>query len=123
MISQVFPILSTPDVPRALAFYRDLLGGTVVFEYPDPEGRIAYVGLDLGESHLGIGLGPVVSVAAERPISLWLYTDDCDATVERLRTAGTPIIEEPADQPWGERVARVRDPDGNEVIVGQRAAG
>jgi uncharacterized glyoxalase superfamily protein PhnB len=28
---------------------------------------------------------------------------------------------EPADQPWGERVARVLDPDGNEVIIGQRA--
>jgi lactoylglutathione lyase len=31
------------------------------------------------------------------------------------------VTEEPADQPWGERVARVLDPDGNEVIVGQKA--
>ena len=27
MITELFPILSTPDVRRALAFYRDLLGG------------------------------------------------------------------------------------------------
>ena len=33
------------------------------------------------------------------------------------------VLEEPADQPWGERVARVSDPDGNTVIVGQPAAG
>jgi lactoylglutathione lyase len=31
-----------------------------------------------------------------------------------------PIDDEPTDQPWGERMARVRDPDGNEVIVGSR---
>jgi predicted enzyme related to lactoylglutathione lyase len=40
---------------------------------------------------------------------------------ERAKRFGTTITEEPADQPWVERVARVRDPDGNEVIVGQRA--
>jgi uncharacterized glyoxalase superfamily protein PhnB len=31
------------------------------------------------------------------------------------------IVEEPADQPWGERVARVVDPDGNLVLIGQAA--
>ena len=123
MISQVFPIISTPDLPRALAFYLGLLGGTVEFEYPDADGQVVYAGLDLGESHLGIGLGPDLPAMPQRHISLWVYTDDCDGTVERLRAAGTPITEEPADQPWGERVARVRDPDGNELIIGQRATG
>jgi len=46
--------------------------------------------------------------------------DDCDAAVERLRGGGATIVEEPVDQPWGERVARVLDPDGNLVLVGQR---
>jgi lactoylglutathione lyase len=32
------------------------------------------------------------------------------------------IAEEPADQPWGERVARVLDPDGNLVLIGQPLA-
>ncbi len=39
---------------------------------------------------------------------------------DRLRGAGVTIVEEPVDQPWGERVARVRDPDGNDVLIGQR---
>ena len=30
------------------------------------------------------------------------------------------ILEEPVDKPWGERVARVADPDGNDVIIGAR---
>jgi lactoylglutathione lyase len=40
--------------------------------------------------------------------------------VRRLAAAGVPVTEPPADQPWGERVARVLDPDGTEVIIGQR---
>ncbi len=59
-------------------------------------------------SHLGIGLEPHASPPPDvRAISLWVYADDCDAAIDRLRQAGVPIVEEPADQPWGERVARV----------------
>ena len=54
-------------------------------------------------------------------MSLWVYASDCDAAIARLREGGVTIVEEPADQPWGERVARVLDPDGNTVIVGARS--
>ena len=121
MIDQVFPILSTADVSRSLTFWRDLMGGAVAFEWPGPDGAPAYVGIDIGTSHLGIGFATDGSPASPGAVSLWVYTDDCDALVERLRTAGATITAEPEDQPWGERVARALDPDGNEVIVGQRA--
>ena len=121
MITELFPILSTPDLERALRFYRDLLGGTVTYSFAGDDGEPVYVGVDLGASHLGIGFqAELADVPRPRPISLWLYADDCDAVVERARAAGHPVTEEPADQPWGERVARLLDPDGNEVIVGQR---
>jgi lactoylglutathione lyase len=81
------------------------------------------VGLERGASHLGLGQDPTAAGADRRAISLWVYATDCDAAVARLRADGVPILEEPADQPWGERVARVRDPDGNVVIVGARATG
>lgn len=124
MFSELFPILTTPDIGRALAFYRDLLGGTVSYEFPGPDGLPGYVGIDIGESHVGIGLEPEWSAPpGRRPISLWVYADDCDAAVERVRAAGVTITAEPADQPWGERVARVLDPDGNEIIIGARGAG
>ena len=122
MYRQLFPIIATRDIPRALRFYRDLLQGTVVFEYPGHDGQPAYVGLDLGESHLGIGLDRnVPEPDAPKSMSLWIYTDDCDAAVEALRQGGVTITAEPADQPWGERMARVRDFDGNEVIIATAA--
>jgi lactoylglutathione lyase len=123
MITELFPILSTPDIERAVAFYRDLLGGTVGYQFPGRDGKPAYIGLDIGASHLGIGLAADgVADAQPRAMSLWVYADDCDAAVERLRAGGVRVTEEPTDQPWGERVARVLDPDGNEVIIGQRAS-
>jgi lactoylglutathione lyase len=53
MIESAFPILSTPDLARALGFYEDLLGGKVTYRFPDDR-EAQYVGLDLGSSHMGI---------------------------------------------------------------------
>lgn len=123
MFTALFPILSTRDLERALGFYRDLLDARVAYEFHGPDGKPAYVGLDLGASHLGIGLAESGSpLPVSRPMSLWVYADDCDAAIECLRAGGVTVTEEPTDQPWGERVARVLDPDGNEVIIGARAA-
>jgi len=122
MFNELFPIIATPDVPRAIGFYRDLLGATVTYEFNGPDGDAVYAGLQLGDSHFGIGHDPAYEAPGHRTMSLWVYTDDCDAAIERMRGAGVTITEEPADQPWGERVAHVLDPDGNEVIVGQKAA-
>jgi lactoylglutathione lyase len=62
---------------------------------------------------------PIVTGDAEpaAAFALCVYTDDCDAAVETLRSAGTPIVEEPADQPWGERMARVTDPAGHQIVI------
>ena len=120
MIESAFPILSTPDLARALGFYEDLLGGIVTYRFPD-DGDAQYVGLDLGSSHLGIGADPELDPEGRaQRFALWVYVDNCDAVVESSRAAGVTILEEPVDQPWGERVARVADPDGNGVIIGAR---
>lgn len=119
MFDELFPILTTPDLSRALRFYRDLLGGTVTYTFP-PEGEPGYVAVQLGRSHLGIGRQDQPGDLTNDRITLWAYTDDCDAAVDKLRAAGAPVLQEPADQPWGERMATVTDPDGNRVIVANR---
>ena len=119
MFTEVFPIVVTGDMKRALGFYRDLLGGQVTYRFP-VDGDPGYVALDIGSSHVGVGLDQEAAQQPRGRISLWVYAEDCDAAVDRLRAAGTVISEEPADQPWGERMARVEDPDGNEVVIGAR---
>ncbi|GAA1582844.1 VOC family protein [Kribbella sancticallisti] len=121
VVDDVFPIVITADLDRLLPFYTDVLGGEQVYQFP-PEGAPAYVSLRYGKAALGLGHDPEYRRAAGTPaISLWLYVDDCDSAVERVRGAGGRITEEAVDQPWGERVARAEDPDGNLLIFGQRA--
>jgi len=118
MFSQVFPILATRDLTASLAFYRDLLGASEEYRFPE-EGDAVYVGLTLGTARLGIGWDPDAATKdVPQRTSIWAYADDCDAAVNLLRDAGIRVIAEPEDQPWGERVARVLDPDGNVVVIG-----
>ena len=93
MFTQLFPILTTPDLDRALRFYRDLLGAAVTYSFPGPDGAPAYVGLELGASHFGVGHDPEGAAGERRAISLWVYTADCDAAVDRLRAAGVVVLD------------------------------
>ena len=45
---------------------------------------------------------------------IYFEVDDVDACVAAM---GLPIIQEPADQPWLWREARLRDPSGNEICI------
>jgi lactoylglutathione lyase len=115
-----FPILSTRDVGRLLGFYQGLLDGEIGYRFP-AGGDPIFVTVRIGEDDLGI------AAAEDEPegtggqrFAMWVYADDCDAAIERLRAAGVVVVDEPADQPWGERMARVLDPDGNEVMIGAR---
>ena len=123
MYTGLFPIIATTDMPRALAFYRDALGGTVTHEISGADGTPVYVGIDIGSSHMGLGFDAGAGGAGPRPVRVWIHVDDCEAAVERLRTNDVRVLEGPKDQPSGERVARVLDPDGNEILIGQRAPG
>lgn len=121
MFDELFPILTTPELTRSLGFYRDLLGGDVTYQFP-PAGEPAFVALQIGRSTLGIGRQDQPGVLTNDRITLWVYADDCDAALDELRSGGVEVVQEPMDQPWGERMATVVDPDGNRVIVASRSA-
>ena len=117
-----FPIIYTADLRRALAFYRDALGFTETFRFPD-DGEAVFVSIELDDS-TGIALaGPGESLHG-RPIEpgargfeLCLYVDDVDEAVADLAERGHMVLLAPADQPWGERMTYVADPDGNPVMI------
>jgi lactoylglutathione lyase len=112
MSDRAFPIISVSDLPAVHTFYEGL-GFEEAYRFP-PEGEPGYVSMQRGSSSIGIGAG---GAGEEDAFGYWVYVDDVDATVERLRAAGAPIVAEPEDQPWGERVARTRDPQGNLVYL------
>jgi lactoylglutathione lyase len=121
MERKAFPVLYVTDVRRSLEFYA-LLGYESRYQFP-LEGDPHYVGLERGESSLGIAdsnwpeaqLGITVGTAPR--FELFVYVDDVQAVVESFRAAGYPILQEPATMPWGERQAYVSDPDNNPVAL------
>jgi predicted enzyme related to lactoylglutathione lyase len=108
--STVQPIVLTRDLARLLAFYRDVLGATVTDRVP-AEGQAFYVGLRIGDSDLGLVAEPQ---APEEPprVLLSITVDDVDALLPRVTACGG-TANAANDMPWGQRVAHVRDPDGN----------
>jgi uncharacterized glyoxalase superfamily protein PhnB len=107
-----FPIFHTADLSRAVAFYREGLGFEEEYRFGD-----SFVLLGLGP--FALGLTQVEEIEPAGRASLWLYCDDVDAEIEALRQAGVEISREPQDMEWGERMASIRDPDGNEIYLAQ----
>ena len=110
---EAFPILYSDDVRGAVDFYCANFGFDVAYRWP-PEGELEFAFLRLDP--LGIGL-------LRRPpdkkgdFELCMYTHDIDAVAAELLLNGVEQVVAPADQPWGERVAYFRDPDGNLIHV------
>ena len=116
-----FPILSTRDVGRLLGFYEGLLGGEIRYRFP-ADAEPVFVTIGIGSSEFGIAVDEEAPEGrGGQRAAMWVYSDDADGAIERLRAAGVMIVDEAADQPWGERMGRVLDPDGNEVLIGSRS--
>jgi lactoylglutathione lyase len=121
------PIIYVTDLSAALTFYRDLLGFAETYRFP-AEGEPVFVALGGGDSGGGVALaavtdgqtgshGQVIGLRGGRQFEMCVRTDDVDLAIAELRAHGVPVLVEPADQPWGERMAYVADPDGHPVMI------
>lgn len=118
MPDTVLPIVVTPDVERLQRFYVELLDAEVTERRPD-DGPVFYVGLRIGNSQLGLVANDAVSAGAAGRVLLSIAVDDVDGAVARVQALGGEASGA-NDMPWGQRVAHVRDPDGNAVNLTQQ---
>lgn len=115
-----FPILSTDDLPRLVAFYEQAFGAERTYEFAHDDAREAYVALRIGGALLGISAEGDAARATGR-VALWFYVDDVDETYRQAEQAGASTVTPPEDMPWGERVAVVQDIDGFTINLGAAA--
>ena len=109
------PILVTPDVDRLRRFYAGLFGGTEVLRHP-AEGKVFYVGLQIGDSRLGVvDAADAPPAGTPQRMALSFEVEDVDALLDRVTELGGTVDGPPNDMPWGQRVAHVHDPDGNQL--------
>lgn len=82
--------------------------------------EITRVGEDGAIGHAEVRIGNAIVMLFDSkdywpptPAFLRLYVDDCNTTYEQALKAGGISVTKPTDAPWGDRVARVKDPLGN----------
>jgi catechol 2,3-dioxygenase-like lactoylglutathione lyase family enzyme len=118
------------DLDQALDFYTKQLGFEVRQDVPmGPAMRWLTLAAP-GSSHelllaaVGHHIPPVDQAAMREIVSkgnlaVFLEVDDIDTVFETLRAAGTEVLQEPVDQPYGVRDCGVRDPSGNHLRLSQ----
>jgi lactoylglutathione lyase len=122
MARRAFPVVYVSDVGRSARFY-ERLGFERSFQFPPDAEEPGYVGMRRADAELALvdRQWPEDAIGAELGdgprFEMFVYVDDVDATVGALRPEGILVLSDPADMPWGERVAYVADPEGNPVAL------
>jgi catechol 2,3-dioxygenase-like lactoylglutathione lyase family enzyme len=128
-ISHTF--LPVADQDEALAFYRDVMGLEVRTDVTMEGFRWLTVGspeqpgLELNLEAVGMGKpetdhDTLRALMAKGSLATLIFmSDDVDATFEKVRAAGTGVMQEPIDQPYGVRDCAFRDPSGNHIRISQ----
>ena len=100
------------DLPE---FVRQVFGGEEV-ERADYDDQSAHVEMRIADSVLVIEAGVTHETATRA--SVYVYVPDVDAAYQRALQLGATSVAEPADKPYGDRNAGVRDSFGNTWWIG-----
>jgi PhnB protein len=115
----VTPYLVIKGAAEAIEYYKKVFGATEVMRMADPSGRIGHAELMIGNSHIMLAdenpdmgyRGPIPSGSS--PVSILLYVEDVDSTVERAVAGGAKILKPVQDQFYGDRLGFIQDPFGH----------
>lgn len=105
----VTPYLTVKRAEQLVEFVKQGFGAVEVYRTTGSAGGL-HAEVTIGDSKLMIGGYEGVE---EIPTALHLYVPDADAVYQRALEAGATSLEEPVDQPYGDREAGVKDPTGN----------
>jgi PhnB protein len=125
----VTPRLVVRDGAAAIDFYRSAFGAEAVGEpFTGPEGELIHAELRIGDSGVMLtdeGADPEAPAKSPQTLGavsaiMATYWEDVDAAWERALGAGAEVIYPLADQFYGERGGRLRDPFGHQWMLSMR---
>jgi PhnB protein len=108
----VTPYLVVRDVPRLIEFLRQAFGATERMRAARPDGSIMHAEVVIGDSR--VMMGEPTASSPPMPGCVHLYVVDTDALYHLALQAGATSLREPTDQFYGDRMAGVQDPVGNQ---------
>jgi PhnB protein len=108
----VTPYLVVRDAPRLIEFVQQAFGATELMRHLRPDGSVMHAEVQIGDSRVMIGEAPPSS--PPMPGCIHLYVVDTDALYHLALQAGATSLREPTNQFYGDRMAGVQDPVGNQ---------
>ncbi|WP_088342355.1 VOC family protein [Robiginitalea sediminis] len=103
--------VAVTDVPRAIAFYTNLGMRLIVKALP----HYARFELPQGDATFSVHLADAETIGTGTLV--YFESDHLDAWVAELKAKGVGFDEDPQDRSWLWREARLRDPDGNRLVL------
>ena len=122
----VTPSLTFKDSAKALEFYQQAFGATVLDSLPNPSGtgtmhatmKIGDSIIMLGDEMPGSGSCKSAETMGGSPISLFIYVADADTAFDRAVKAGAKPVMPVMDMFWGDRCGSLVDPFGYSWMIG-----
>ncbi|MHC2621399.1 catechol 2,3-dioxygenase-like lactoylglutathione lyase family enzyme [Bradyrhizobium huanghuaihaiense] len=114
MMAGAATVFVVSDIAASLAFYRDVLGFEVTFEYGQP---LSYVCLCRDE----VGLHLLAASRTKRLAGqggLCIFVRDVDQLYAEVSARGARLLNRPEDRDYGMRDFDVVDADGNQLTFG-----
>jgi uncharacterized glyoxalase superfamily protein PhnB len=112
--------MTVKDAAASIEFYRDAFGFEPTGEtMTDEAGNIQHAGMRLGDAAIMFapepsdgGMRSPASTGAPDSHTFYIYVKDVDALASRAGAAGAKVLQPPADQFWGDRIAVFKCPNG-----------
>jgi len=96
-------------------FLKRAFGAREIGKYASPDGVVYHAQIRVGDSV--VEMGEPEGKYPPMPTMFYLYVPDCDAVYQHALQAGATSISSPADQPYGDRTAGVKDAFGNQWYI------
>jgi len=113
------PYLIVDGAEKAIEFYTTVLGFKERMRIPAEGGRIGHAELSQGNSLImladefpSMGIKGPKSIGGS-PITLQMYVDDVDASIDQAVAKGAKITRAVANQFYGDRTGSIEDPFGH----------
>ena len=124
VVRDVIAYLSVNDADKAIAWYGDVFGAVEAgAPLRMPDGKIVHCEIHIGDTPIFLaeaaddGLGGSPNDLGGTPVRMALNAKDADATVAAAANAGAEVLIPVADQFYGQRAGRIRDPFGHVWLI------